>query len=142
MAVDLSFAREAVAGLASDECRIDRDAGTSDDTFNPTTGTWTSTTPTVVYDGPCWVRDGLSAANRRVQEGGTEATEQQWVVKLPDMTADVAVGDLVTITASVDERLVGRRFVVRDIGGGSFKVARTLMCDAYVFGTDNDWARP
>jgi hypothetical protein len=141
--VDLTFARAQVAQLATDTCRIDRDAGTADDTFDPSTGTWTSTSPTVPYEGPCWVRDAMSnAADRRVDTGAVEATLQQWIVKVPDLSADVAVGDLVTITDSQDPRLIGRRFVVRDIGGGTYKVARTLTCDAYVHGTDNDWENP
>lgn len=141
--VDLTFAKATVAGLASDACRIDRDAGTSDDTFDPNTGTWTHTTASTVFTGACWVRDSTNIAAGRGVEGAVEGTEQRWVVKLPDLTADVAVGDLVTITASPnDPRLVGRRFVVADIGGGTFKVSRTLLCTAWVSGGDSDWGRP
>lgn len=143
MSIDLSFAKQIVAELATDTCTIQRDQGTSDDTFDPNTGTWTKTGPTTTYTGACMVRDSTNVAAGRGVEGAVEGTEQRWVVKLPDLTADVAVGDLVTITASVnDPRLVGRRFVVADIGGGTFKVSRTLLCTAWVSGGDSDWGRP
>lgn len=112
-------------------------------TFDPVTGGYLHPPAVLVYDGPIVLGDQTSGNQGGQQtQGAVSATRQRWQLKIPFGSPEIHVGDVVTMTASRDADLVGRRFVVRDIGGGSFKVLRRLSCERWEPGGTEDWLKP
>ena len=63
---------------------------------------------------------------------GTPRADNQWRMILPVAITDVLVGDIFTVTASRDPRLVlGRRFAVKAIPDSSAGVIRELSVSAH-----------
>jgi len=111
-----------------DACTITRSGGA--DTFNPTTGVYTTPAGSAVYTGKCEVQvsDGLNARDTEV--GGQEITLTRLTVKVPMSVEDVQVDDVVTITASLlDPDLVGQTFRVIEGFAKSFATARRLQVE-------------
>jgi len=110
----LDLGREIAEELMPDRCQIARGAGVP--ATDPTTGEVT-TTPNVVYDGPCRVQSW--AAQESTPEAATGVfTLQRYTVSVPvAKTAqgyEPEPGDDVTITAAEnDPHLVGREFQVK-----------------------------
>ena len=111
--------------------------------FDTTTGNYVKPAPTLIYSGKLTVSDQTSN-NQGGQQlyGAVEATRQRWLVKIPLGSPPIEGGDVVTVTAARDSELVGHRFVVRDIGGGTFKVVRRLSCERWEPGSTQDWMMP
>jgi len=94
-----------------DACSVRRVTGTS---LNETTGAYTDTT-VVVYSGKCRVQVRNAATAALPLSGDREVVSFMLEVQTPMSAASFAVGDMVTITASVDSQLVGRIFRVREV---------------------------
>lgn len=114
--------RSAAQNLMTDTCRIERTGPvvTSED--------GTDTTPTVLlYEGPCRIKPAGTAA---IIPSAT-APAETWQNKLSiPYAADVDIRsfDRVTITASGDPTLLGRRFEVRNVDRGTHITARRIWC--------------
>lgn len=104
----LTRGRRAAEALMVDSCTVRRVSGTS---TNTTTGAVTPTYSTV-YTGKCKVQQGGAQAG--TPEAGDHAfTVQGLQLHLPVGAGPVAVGDVVTVTASAhDAQLVNRQFRV------------------------------
>jgi hypothetical protein len=101
-------------------------AGSADpDTLTVTTGT-----VTVVASGLAAV---VVPAGRQADRPGyptaPQTTPAAYTVLLDPSVVDVQPGDVVTVTASLDVRLTGRRFAVTDVPDGFHATVRTLVCD-------------
>lgn len=116
--------RLAAQRLMVDACTVTRPGayGAPDET----TGVATRTS-TTVYTGVCRVKPeppGEQTAGER------EVVTRQFVVSLPITVDDVAVGDVVTVTASVyDTGLVGAALTVVGVPVGSHLTARRLLAE-------------
>lgn len=102
------FARAAAAAerLMVDACTITRDPDFADDsTLNTTTGVLTGAGTVEIYDGSCKIapRDRQASATN---EGGAPQTWSRYRVSIPLSADEVAIGDVVTVTASVWEHLL------------------------------------
>jgi len=119
--------RIAAEKLMTDTCTITRSAA-GIPTVNEATGQLAGQPGSTVYAGNCRVR----SPNLRVKQFETEdraVTVQQYVVSVPMAVGNLAIGDVVSITASVlDSGLVGRDLWIVDILGGSQTTARRLSC--------------
>jgi hypothetical protein len=106
-----------------DACTIAHHTG---QTTDATTGAVTQTYGAAFYTGKCKVQ--LRDVDPATPEAGDRLTVVlRSRVDVPMSVEDVAVDDLVTITASVlDPDLVGRTFRVVAPFHGSFKTARRL----------------
>jgi hypothetical protein len=137
-APDLSFARRLATELMTDTCIITTDPGVSDDIFDFETGTLTKGTPTVIYEGACMVnarsRPIGSRAGAIDYEGGAPATIQLPEVKIPFDAPEPPVGANVQVTDSQDAAAVGDRYVIRDVGFGTYAPWRVLACNRWVKG--------
>ena len=141
MAVDLTGPQavaESVLFGGVDACLIQREPNPST-TFDTATGAYTKPTPVDVYTGACSFRDQVATASGDSVDGAAQAVTQRWTVKLPLAAAIPQAGDIVTITAARDLQHVGRRLIVRDVGGGTFRVARSLVCERWEPGPAEDW---
>lgn len=145
MAVDLTIPQQIAEGVlfgGIDAGTIHREPIPST-TFEPETGNYVKPAPILVYDGKISVSDQTSNnTGGQQQQGAVPATWQRWLVKLPLDSPEIAVGDVVTVTAARDVTLIGRRFVVRDAGGGTFKITRKLACERWAPGSTEDWMKP
>lgn len=108
-------------------CTITR-AGTGDPVRNETTGQLEPPPATTVYTGPCLV---TPEGGDRVQEyGGAPVAMRSYSVQIADLTADIHVEDLVTITASRDPLLdVGRALRVLDVPKSELATVRRLLAE-------------
>lgn len=144
MAIDLTGVQAVVESIlfgGVDSCTIHREATLV--SFNEATGSYVLDGGTLVYSGPCAVRDQSTAnVGGQGQQGMVPATLRRWLVKIPLGSPDVEVGDVVTVTAARDLSLPGQRFVVKDVGGGSFRVSRALAVEQWDPGDRTDWRAP
>lgn len=120
----LERGRLAARRLMVDTCTVTRPGafGAPDESTGIPTRTTTS-----VYSGACRVKPeqpGEQSAGER------EVVTRRFVVSLPADTDGVAVGDVVTVTASVyDAGLVGASLVVVGVPVGSHLTARRLLAE-------------
>lgn len=124
----LPFLRSEAEKRMVDACTITRGGG--DDTFDSSTGTYTTPAGSEVYSGDCEVQvsDGLNA--REAEAGGAEITVSRVTVKIPISVEGVTEGDLVTITASLlDPDLVGQKFRVIAGFAKTFATCRRLQVE-------------
>jgi hypothetical protein len=115
---------KAAEGMA-DACTITRVTGRS---TNTTTGAVTPTTSTL-YTGKCRIQQAQAQAQRE-DIGEDHLLLLRLEVQLPVVgTEALAVGDLITITAAVnDADLVGRVLRVHDLAHKSEATARRPQC--------------
>lgn len=124
----LPLLRAEAEGRMVDACTITRGGGA--DTFNPTTGVYTTPAGTTIYTGKCEVQisDGLNA--RETDAGGTEVTLSRLTVKIPISAEGVQVDDIITITSSLlDPDLVGQSYRVMAGFAKSFATCRRLQVE-------------
>ncbi len=115
--------RAAAARLMVDTCTIAHITGQS---TNTTTGVVANTTSTV-YSGACRIKP--DPAPSESQAGEREVVTRRFVVSIPMSETDVAVDDVVTVTASeLDPALVGATLTVAGVIVGSHVTARRLVC--------------
>ena len=120
--------RVAAAALMVDSCVI-VDGGNAP-TFNTTTGVYSDTAGTTVYEGPCQVQvsDGLNA--RGAEAGGADLTISRVTVKVPISAEGIAVGNTVRITAAEnDPELVDQQFTVIAGHTKTFATCRRLQVE-------------
>lgn len=145
MAIDLTGPQaiaESVLFGGVDSCSIVRES-VAQTSFDVVTGAYTIPAGSAVYAGKCSLRDqSTSSLGGQLQQGAVPATLQRWICKIPLASPEVKVGDVITITAARDVTLVGQRFVVRDIGGGTFRLVKTLAVERWEPGNMQDWAKP
>jgi hypothetical protein len=111
--------------MMTDTCRIVQSG--SAPIFNPTTGDYTPSDGTTVYDGPCRVKRETTP-ERQVEAGDAPVLLRRYVVSVPLSVVGVKHGMPVAITASGDPDLVNVALVVRDVGRGTTVTARRLIC--------------
>lgn len=112
----------ALAGMV-DTCRITRVTSVVTD---PDTGMQIPTTATV-YEGVCRVQQRTSGGARPADAGEAYLLMLAMELQLPNSATGIVVGDVATITASVnDPDLVGRQFRVRELAHKSEATARRL----------------
>lgn len=122
--------RAAAEALMVDACTVAR--GSVDPVTDPDTGVVTYPTGPAFYAGRCRVQLP-NVAEREVDAGEREWTEQAALVMVPMGVTGVRVGDVVTVTRSVlDPDLVGRRYVVAGLMHKTFATARRLRCTEVV----------
>lgn len=117
------------------EVKVERNAnGSTDDTFNTTTGDWTIVGLSTVYEGKAAFR--FATLDRQFESGGQVILRSEARLSFP--LADVeghepAVGDFVTITANArDPGQVGRKFRIERIFGGTFTLTRRCVMSEWV----------
>lgn len=109
-ATALARGRAAIEALMVDACTIERPAGestASSGVVTPTTG--------AVYAGKCRIQ--VKAETGQGQNSGQAyVIVQRLELQLPITAAELAEGDVVTMTASAhDPQLVGKTYTVRDV---------------------------
>lgn len=126
MSRETALARGRLAAEAGmvDACTIARVAGRSTDT---TTGAVTDTA-SALYAGKCRVQQHrASATDEDVAEDRLLLLRIE--VQLPMSVTGLAVGDVITVTASAhDADLVGREFRVRDLAHKTHATSRRVQC--------------
>lgn len=119
--------RQAHLALMVDRCTISRPATSS--SWDPVTDTYVDRPATVVYTGACRVAPA-SRASGDGTEGAREVTTSRYEVALPhDGTAEIVIGDLLTVTESTDPWLVGRPLLVAAVGLGSTRTAHWVSVE-------------
>jgi hypothetical protein len=109
--------------LMSSQCTVFAAGG--EQVTDPVTGQVT-TTPEVVWAGPCSVRPGGGAA--AVTVAGVEIAASDYLVSVPTAAEGVTEGHRVTITASPDPDLAGITVEVQGVPRGDYLVRRDLAC--------------
>lgn len=110
-----------------DQCTIVADAEIfADDTFDTTTGEWTRdpADDSPVYAGKCLIKYETSTATN---EGGQDMAIEGYVARIPLAVVNVTPGMGLVCTDSRDLFLIGHRWKIDTVIGGTFKVARGLV---------------
>ena len=110
-----------------DVCTITR-ASTSEPTFDPDTGTYTTPAPTTLYSGIA-CRAAPFTGDRVVQAGEEPVTLRFYNVTLPVTTTGIEVDDLIAVTTSADPDLVGTSLRVRDSRASSMGAQRRVTAE-------------
>lgn len=106
-------------------CTITRAGG--DPVRNEETGQLEPPAPTTVYAGPCLVTP--EGGDRVVEFGGEPTVIRSYTVSISDLTVDVHVEDLVTITDSRDPLAVGRELRVLDVPKSELVTVRRMVAE-------------
>ena len=112
-----------------DTCTIRRPAAP---VFDPATGTYTTSKPTV-YEGKCRVRTRSLGFLRASEVEAGEKQDVLWPYMLfvPASVTDLAVLDEVTIDTSVDPGLVGVVMRIRVVSLITNATARKMDCEEF-----------
>lgn len=144
MAIDLSGVQEIAESVlfgGGDSCTIHREGTLT--SFDEVTGQYVLDDGSLVYSGVCAIRDQSTAnVGGQGQQGMAPATLRRWLVKIPLDSPAIEVGDVVTMVTARDLTLPGQRFVVKDVGGGTFRVSRALAVEQWDPGDRTDWRAP
>jgi hypothetical protein len=117
--------RPTASATMTAECVITR--ATGEGTTSPD-GTWTPPQAVTVYAGVCRVQ-AATTHERLMPRGETTETHHRYLVAVQWDAGDPAIGDQVTVTASVDPHLAGKQLRVIDVRYGSEQWQRDLICD-------------
>jgi predicted RecA/RadA family phage recombinase len=122
--------RAAAESLMADRCTVTR-PGVGAPTVDEGTGALVQPAGTPVYAGRCRVQVP-NVAERDADAGERSWTVQAALVVLPVAGSEqVRVGDVVTVTAAVNDRaLLGARYVVKALHAKTHATARRLRCEA------------
>lgn len=93
---------------------------------DPVTGEVTRENTTVWF-GPCRVRPA-EVIGSDVSFGGAELRTFDYLVSVPFAVTEILKSHRLTITASLDDALVGRTLEVQDVHAGDHITARRLLC--------------
>lgn len=121
----IARARQADRRVARSTCTITR-SGT-EAAFDPETGTYTEAAGDLVYTGWCTVRpEGREGVD--TEAGETELRLNDYTVKV-EANTPAWIDDIVTVTTSPDEGLVGKRLRVTDVPVDDWQVSRRLVVE-------------
>jgi Family of unknown function (DUF6093) len=118
-------ARAAADSIMDDACTVARPV--PDPPFNPAAGRVEPPPPVAVYSGRCRIRP-QGSQDRVVDAGERPLSLWPYVVSIP-FAGSAELDDIVTVTASADSTLVGRRLRVRSVVRGTHVSARRLGCE-------------
>jgi hypothetical protein len=138
--VDLTDMRSIAANLVddtimTDEVELRRDPeGVGDDVLDLNTGKLGAPVgdAALIYRGPGAVSGRGDLGAEADDEGGMVASDGRFAGRLPSTAAAAHLGDMLTITASDNPRLVGRQFVVVNIPDGGRPVTQRLSLEERV----------
>lgn len=124
----LASMRATVDSTLTDTCTIGELGAT---TFDPDTGTYAEGAETAVYSGAC--RIGMTQGSDRVVEvGGEPVSLRTYNVRLPWDTEGIEVDHVLTVTASNDPHLQGRRMRVIDVRGMTDPLSRSTTVEDFL----------
>lgn len=128
MALNLDGARRSVNKLFLDKCVIVRDPeGAQDDVYDEATMQMVPVTDDSkrIYTGKCAITPMDLQTDRAKEYAGQEAADNSYRLSLPWNVPNVAIGDVITCTASKNDRtLQGRKFRVAAVRRTSYLVWR------------------
>ena len=107
-----------------DTCTIKREDATP--TFNEATGQYTSDPDVTLYSGACRVAP-MDVQTRNVVFGEASTDLLLYIATLPYDAPTVEKDDILTVTASNDDQLEGRRLEVHSVLVGSLRTARRIV---------------
>lgn len=124
----LAAGRLAHQQLMVDSCTIARSAAP---TLNRSTSVLTPGAPTVLYSGPCRLKPQRVPRNEEAGERLTVVARYEVALPFASLaTDDLQTGDMVTITASGDTRLVDQVFAVMAVDFSSTATAWRISVEA------------
>jgi hypothetical protein len=124
----LAAGRNAHNQLLVDTCTISRPGAP---TLNRTTSVLTPGTPTVLYSGACRLKPQRVPRNEEAGERLTVVARYEVALPFASLAADdLQTGDMVTITASGDTRLVDQVFAVMAVDFSSTATAWRITVEA------------
>lgn len=119
--------RRFIESLMTSTCTIRAQEG--EPTTDPDTGAVTEAPGDVLYSGKCRVKPAAQWG-RMAEAGGEQVTPTTIQVSIPYEVSTVRRGSWVTVDASPDASLVGRRLEVRFTpAAGDNLTARRLLCE-------------
>lgn len=123
----LAAGREAHEALMVDACTIAR-AGAP--TLNRATSVLTPGVATTLYQGKCLVKPQRVPRNEQAAERLTVVAKYEVALPFSALASDdLQVGDIVTVTASGDSRLVGKSLAVMAVDFGSHATAWRITAE-------------
>lgn len=131
LAADVAASRADAEALMVDACTIAALLPREQWATDQATGVVTPAFAPAKYSGKCQVSDA-DPSERTPAAGGATYTVQRALVKIPAGACAAAVGDVVTITASLlDPNLAGRQFRVTQRPGKTLAVAYRLAVEEW-----------
>ncbi len=129
--IDVTGARERTEADLVDKCVITRDPqGVHDDTFNEldlTYGTPAAGDTSTIYADLCSIAAVATQGRGEQTEGGQMVYRDEYRARVKVTNTVPAIGDVFTLTVSAnDESMVGRRFTIIEVLGGTYTVTRRL----------------
>lgn len=131
MSVDSFIARmrNRHVALSRGRCAITRPAGAP--VHDPATNDYTPPAAATVYEGTCNLVPLQSLASID-EQAGERLHLQLHSVRLPADAPDIHVGDVITITSSLDAELVDRALVVREVPYSDYLVSRRVVAELII----------
>lgn len=129
MPVDIAGLAAAGRALA-DELQVDTGvitrAGSGPATIAPGTAVLTPAAPTTIYNGQCRVRKPTTALEQEIVFGDVNVTVSRFIANLPYDAPLIDIGDVFTLTASVDGEIRGVPMRVVTVVGKTVLMYRQL----------------
>jgi hypothetical protein len=131
----ISFFRRRRTAQFRARCKVERRP--TPGTFDAEDGSITPATPTLIYEGPCNVRE-MAWSGTDVIAGDQEVRLRRAEIFLPHDTP-IDEDDVLTVTAAThDADLVGRRFRITDVFADAWQISRRAMGEKLARGLE-DW---
>ena len=126
---ELPNMRERAEALMVDTCTIT--SGEASTTFDPNTGTYTTTPGSTVYTGKCRVQVTDSVTTTGENVGEQLVITERVTISIPVSADPVPINSVVTITAvdDISTVAVGAQYRVTGSHAGTHKTARRLPCE-------------
>lgn len=129
----VAVARKRSLEYCTSTIRFTRPAGAP--TFDPSTGTTTPATPTVLYDGPCGISDS-TYQRTSTTNGGQALAPGEVLVRAPLDAQAVLPGDEATVIDPGDWPGTDRRLWVSRLAGRQTAVLARIICTTTQPGAD------
>lgn len=123
---DLTAMRSTSTAALPDTCMVKRPDADMSGSLNTSTGVFTPSAGTTVYTGACRIRPAAGLTEVVAIFGDDQITQGRYVGTFPWDTPELAVGDLVSVTAASDAYIDEVVFRVVRIGGGSWLIDRRV----------------
>lgn len=132
--LDLTAGTALTESLMVDRCKVTRDTqGPLDDTLNSSLDLVAplNDVTTIATDLPCIVSQ-KATRNQGDKEGERQTYRRQWQVSVPKDAPTIKAGDVIEVTATTRDELLGHKVRVFDVTLNSYATRRKMLAEDVV----------
>jgi len=98
--------------------------------FEPITGALTPSAGTVVFTGPCRLRQPTQLEAAQANFGEQQVTVMRYIACFPLDSTDARIGDLITFEESGDPDVLTRSFRITAVPVSTFTIYKGYSCES------------